>query len=60
MILYLYTLQGGMGGLTSAVLLFNAFTCWPGNPAEESSEEAKAKTLTRFYSYAIRSFISLL
>jgi hypothetical protein len=60
MVLYFYTLQSGLSGLTAAVLLFKAFTGWIGINGEDSSQEVAAKTLARFYSYAIGNFISLL
>lgn len=60
MIIYLYSLEASMSGLTGAILLFKAFTGWLGTPSPNSDQEASTRTLARYYSYAIGNFISLL
>jgi hypothetical protein len=44
MVLYFYTLQSGLSGLTAAVLLFKAFTGWIGINGEDLSQEVAANT----------------
>lgn len=59
--LYLYAMFTQVHAFISAVLLFKAFSGWLVTHADVTNPEVQStKTLTRFYSYAIGNFISLL